>query len=543
MKIKTTVKYSLITMLAFINLTVNAHSQDKTKDQADALIKQAGSTNPDWWNSVELKYPAALDMNWPIQQGVWDGRGGMGAGQVTELPGRQAGLAAVEALEKQVAALKAQIEKSPAVDPNIAGLQGAALTEFMNVYAPEIYIMNQIQQAFSSLTGNAISGTGNTSGLTTATLTELISLAKQDNAAKLTSRLEAIAKQIQSVTRGGPGGPAPQGQRGERGAGTVQIPANVEQYLMQIVYPNSAQHKQGIKLVTNFMSRHSTKFEKYRRDINILAYMYYDLAFDYARAAYWWQRYAQLGGSVDTLKIARCYYEIGSKSAAVEILSLAGTGNAPNTPNINNREVIKLWATIGEVDKALSMVESAAAAATGDNRGGQGGNTQLQNNMMLAGEICRETGRYDQAIAYYQKVIDAQPQPPTAAGAAAGAAAGRGGTADGRSLRARAAANIEALKLIKTLDLKKVPDGSYAGTGTGHEGTVTIRATIKGGKIESIEVTQKNETPNRYANAEKITRKIVSKQGFTGVDAVTGATETSDAIINAAAKAMAIAMK
>ncbi len=76
-----------------------------------------------------------------------------------------------------------------------------------------------------------------------------------------------------------------------------------------------------------------------------------------------------------------------------------------------------------------------------------------------------------------------------------------------------------------------------------HEGNLTVKVTIKNAKIESVEVTQQNETPNRYVMAEPITRKIVSKQGFDEVDAVTGATETSDAIINAVAKAIVSAMK
>jgi uncharacterized protein with FMN-binding domain len=43
--------------------------------------------------------------------------------------------------------------------------------------------------------------------------------------------------------------------------------------------------------------------------------------------------------------------------------------------------------------------------------------------------------------------------------------------------------------------------------------------------------------------AEPTARQIVSKQGFKGVDVITGATVTSDAIINAAAKALVNAMK
>ena len=102
---------------------------------------------------------------------------------------------------------------------------------------------------------------------------------------------------------------------------------------------------------------------------------------------------------------------------------------------------------------------------------------------MLAAEICRQAGRYDQAIEYYKKVADtAQPEAQNRGGRG-----GRGGP-DGRSLPNRAKANIEGVNLFKVLDLSKVPDGSYSGSGTGHEGNITVQVTIKSGKIESVKI-------------------------------------------------------
>ena len=398
MVLKNNLKCTLIAVLLLVNANIYAQSNpNKTKEQVDAQVISAGNTNPDWWDSVKLDYPATLDMNWPVQQGIWEGRGGEG----------------------------------------------------------------------------------------------------------------------QRGQRNGQ-----QGQRRGRG-NQAQIPTNVDQYLMQIIYPNLSQHEQGIKLVSYLMTLQKDFPEKYNRDMNTLGYLYYDFTMDYARAAYWWQKYAEAGGSADMLKIARCYYELGSKEAAEEILLKA---------NSNDRDTIKLWATIGEVEKALGMVGSY----TSSNRGGRGGGNNLQAEKdMLAAEICRQAGRYDQAIEYYKKVAATQSNNRNRGG--------RGG--DNRSLSSRANANIEAVELIKVLDLSKVPDGAYTGTGTGHEGNLTVKVTVSGGKIKLVEVIQQRETPNRYVTAEPVTRKIVSKQGFHGVDAVTGATYTSDAIINAVAKAVVSAMK
>jgi len=66
---------------------------------------------------------------------------------------------------------------------------------------------------------------------------------------------------------------------------------------------------------------------------------------------------------------------------------------------------------------------------------------------------------------------------------------------------------------------------------------------IDGGKIESVKITQHWETFSYLILAEPTARQIVTKQGFEGVDVITGATVTSDAIINAAAKALVNAMK
>jgi uncharacterized protein with FMN-binding domain len=414
---KTVLRYSLIILFVFGYVTASAQlnsqpDKNLTKNQTDDVIKQAGSINPDWWDSVELNIPVALDMNWPVQQGIWEGRGGTGE----------------------------------------RGERG------------------------------------------------------------------------QMARRG------PQGQRGERGLRSGQIPTNVDQYLMQVIYPNPSLHKQGIKLVYQLMTMHKDNIEKYKRDINTLGYLFNDLLMDYGRAAYWWQKYAETGESADMLKIARCYYELESKSAALEILE-----QASKSPNNNNRDIIKLWATIGEVDKALEMIESNTGTTSGGGGPDRGNNVLVENNM-LAAEICRQAGRFDQAITYYQKVADAQPvnQNNQARG-------GRGG--DRRNFQMQANANMEAVKLIKILDLSRVPDGSYTGTSTGHEGNFSVKVTISNGKITSVEVTQQRETPNRYAMAEQVTRKIVEKQGFQGVDAISGATETSDAIINAVAKAIVGAIK
>ncbi len=136
------------------------------------------------------------------------GMSGMGRGmRIGQRPTKAERLASVKELEKQIAALKVAIEEAPDKDPNIANLEGANLTKFMDVYTPESNAINVIQETLSSLssTNAGLGYRGRmSSSLTSEVISELITLAKQDKAANLTSRLEILAKEAEaSSSRGG----------------------------------------------------------------------------------------------------------------------------------------------------------------------------------------------------------------------------------------------------------------------------------------------------------------------------------------------------
>lgn len=69
-----------------------------------------------------------------------------------------------------------------------------------------------------------------------------------------------------------------------------------------------------------------------------------------------------------------------------------------------------------------------------------------------------------------------------------------------------------------------------------------MEVTVQNGRIESVKVVQHKEKQFYSAITDTI-RKIIEKQGMKGVDATSGATITSEAIINATAKALARQMK
>lgn len=83
-------------------------------------------------------------------------------------------------------------------------------------------------------------------------------------------------------------------------------------------------------------------------------------------------------------------------------------------------------------------------------------------------------------------------------------------------------------------DLAKVKDGVYQGTSTeGYKDRIDVEVTVEGGKIISVVVTYQNDTPGLAEDAvDDVTRLIVERQHWQ-VDATSGATFTSNAIMAA----------
>lgn len=82
-------------------------------------------------------------------------------------------------------------------------------------------------------------------------------------------------------------------------------------------------------------------------------------------------------------------------------------------------------------------------------------------------------------------------------------------------------------------------DGVYEGTGKGNNGDIKVEVTVEGGNITSVVLKEHGETEGIYEAAEKtVTADIIKKQSAE-VDAVSGATNTSNGIMEAVANALA----
>jgi uncharacterized protein with FMN-binding domain len=272
---------------------------------------------------------------------------------------------------------------------------------------------------------------------------------------------------------------------------------NVGQFIWTSINENEARWKEGIKFLHHMLTVNKDKPATLKQVMAALGNMYHYLHQDWARAAFW----KQMAGETDTLELAHCYFKLGSRDMAVEILK----GYPQDTTR--HASVVRLWAEIGDSVRAIKMAEQMGTGLP------DAGN-------LAAGDVSKAQGKFPEALAYYQKVL-----------------AATSGSRDLDRNKKRAQESIDAIKVADGLDLKKVPDGKYTANSIGYAGPVDVEVAVAGRKITDVRVTQHHEK-QYYSSITETCAAILQKQGVKGVDATSGATITSEAIINATVKAL-----
>ncbi len=274
---------------------------------------------------------------------------------------------------------------------------------------------------------------------------------------------------------------------------------NVGQFIWDIVNPNPRRWRAGVKLMYHLIDRHADDRKKRRRDMQSLASMYFRFFQDYARTAYWLQRSGGPASSADRVMLAECYWRLGNKRMALDLLK----GKLP-------RSAIKLLGDMGETRRAVALVGPPRRSSA------------RPEACLLAGDALRQAGRYREAIAYYQAAL---------------ASTGFRNKAYEKRGKDRARDSIEAIRLFDQTDPAKVADGTYAGRSDGYNGPVEVEVEVAGGRIKSVRVTRHREK-QFYAALVDTPRQIIAKQSVKGIDATSRATLTSQAIVHATAKAL-----
>jgi uncharacterized protein with FMN-binding domain len=277
---------------------------------------------------------------------------------------------------------------------------------------------------------------------------------------------------------------------------------NVGQFIWTTINENESRWKEGIRFLHYFLVLNEKDPELSRKTMNALAHMYHNLHQDWARAAFWWEQ----AGETDKIDLAHCYFKLGSKAMATRILK------DYDFDDTRHCSVARLWSEMGENDKALKMALETAEEYP-------------DVGFLAAGDICRAMGRSKEALGHYQKVLEADD-----------------GGRDLKQAKERAQASIDAVKLVDTLDIKRVPDGIYRDNSVGYSGQVFVEVSVAGGRIFDVKVTKHTEK-QWYSSITDTRQQILLKQGAKGVDATSGATITSEAILNATLKALAKGQK
>ena len=286
---------------------------------------------------------------------------------------------------------------------------------------------------------------------------------------------------------------------------------NLGQFIWSTVNENPGRWREGVKLLHHVLTVNKDSPARLVQTMTALGTAYHNLLGDYARAAFWWRKAVAASDYEldDDLEpgLAHSYWKLGSKEMAVAAIQ------SYTTDDSRHGELIKLWGEMGELDKALAMAEGVAKKGYPD------------VGYLAAGDACRMAGRNKQAVEFYQKVVDATK-----------------GWRDIEQNKKRARASLEALRAAEGLDLAKVADGTWTAESMGYAGPIQVAVTVQAGRILAVKVTRYQEK-QYYTALTDTPAQIVRKQGIKGVDAVTSATVTSEAIMNATAKALSEGMK
>jgi uncharacterized protein with FMN-binding domain len=279
---------------------------------------------------------------------------------------------------------------------------------------------------------------------------------------------------------------------------------NPGQYLIGIVYLRPEKWKPTAKLFHHMLAVNRERPDVRASTMDRLGHIYTSLLGDYARGAFWYRSAAAEGltSTDQKVELARCYWQLGNGEMAAELL--AGLQSPTSS-------AILVWAGMGQLGRALEVADSIAAGR------------QASKANLAAGAACSSQADYEGAARYFTKVVNQQ--------------ASRGNRRRASRYQQCAREAISSLDVMKRFDPARLKSGTYTGVATGFRGDVKVSVTVEDGKIGAIEVVE-HEEDWFFTSLKDVPQQIVDQQGLEGVDAITGATMTSVAIVNAAAKAL-----
>lgn len=214
-----------------------------------------------------------------------------------------------------------------------------------------------------------------------------------------------------------------------------------------------------------------------------------------------------------------------------------------------DREHSPVWRNLTKLFPAALVVAAVGMAGSRANAEGAERTTQIQEeneDLMAAGEL-------EEMLAVLYAPEEESKETKTEAAANKKAADTKSSaikTSAAASPVAQSAASTTAssgqgstVTPTTTVPAAGYQDGTYQGSAAGFGGTITVQVTVSGGKITAIDIlSAAGETPSYLESAKSVIAKIISGQ-TPNVDAVSGATYSSNGIIQAVQNALAKAGK
>ncbi len=288
--------------------------------------------------------------------------------------------------------------------------------------------------------------------------------------------------------------PAPEGWNNKK---------NIGQFIWDVINPNQGRWREGVKFMLFLIDRHRNGSHANNMAKKGVASMYFRLFQDYPRAAYWWRQASLQANDPGHILLAECYFRMGNEKMALAALA----GKPANT------QTVKLLGTMGRTDQAVRLADALARSR------------QPHELYLLAGDALALAGQYQKAISYYQKTLNDRRKP-------------RNKQYEKR-YHARARESIASIRLFELMNVSKLKDGTYVDSATGYEAPIRVEAKVSAGKITGLRILSHRE--KQYYSALRDTpAQILAKQSVKDIDATSRATITSQAIVNAAAKALAM---
>jgi len=154
---------------------------------------------------------------------------------------------------------------------------------------------------------------------------------------------------------------------------------------------------------------------------------------------------------------------------------------------------------------------------------------------LTLGENSEDGAYLDQAVALFDDVLEQQTYAvDSVSGATVSSVAIKSAI---KKALAAAAGEAKPASSGETEDSITYEDGTYTGTGAGYGGKIVVEVDIVNGEIHEIRLTDHREDRAYLEQAMQVVDDIIASQSYE-VDAVTGATLSSDGIITAVRRAL-----